>query len=346
MIKKLFAVLILVGGGVFSYQWMHQPPHFDGIFADTKLALWKFQHTVDDGEKMKIAVGLKLRPSDDLTDEEKVLAAQATQLATQVEDEVALFESKLTREDADWITKDNPDSLSHITGELPTRESPCTDEEYRAIRDRVDIRELASRSEDVMTLAFDQEQPFLGQYRAKRLELLRTDNRFSEYRKAGEAYYALHDEILQKASSDPSFVEKLKMSQSKAEEDLSRTGLKPEEMKAYVLRMAKLGPHCLTRPNQKFKEALNKDITIQRGRFLLGKLQEYIAVTGKADASLDDLPLDSSDPLFGSTNDAWSRPFQLVKDPGGRLSLRSGDLVIDSPAMAPASLPTGFSGSR
>jgi hypothetical protein len=335
---RLLVALIFLGGGGFFFWSSHQAPSFEGPSSDAKLSLWKFQHSTDDAEKMKLAVGLKFRhealqvskKSEDLTADERVIEAQAIQLATQVEDEVTLFESRLNRDDIDWITKDNPDSVFRITGELPTRVTECTEQEYQVVRDQVDIRELQARSRDVMSLNHDYEQAFMMRYRARRLELVRTDNRFSEYRNAGEAYYTLSDEAEQKTYAEPGFDERLKSQIAKSEENLERTGLKPEEIRSYVRRLAKLGPHCLSHPSAKFQNSLDSDITVQRAHFLLERLQEYIAVTGKGDATLDDLPLDSGDSIYGSLNDAWSHPFVLVKDASGRLSLKSGETLIQA----------------
>jgi hypothetical protein len=321
----LFFLLALaaVAGGVYSVMtWVQAPPHFDGPDAELKALLWKFKNS-DEFERMRAAVELRALHSargvsgsgESLGPEDAEAEAQALQLATQIEDQVQLFESKLTQDDIEWITKDNPDSVIRVSGEFRSKPFECTEEEYRSIRDQVELPELQSRAMCVMTLNQAYEQPFLKRYRARRLELLERDPRFSESKRAGQAFYGFIEAHLENPQPSPAPIDAARIQD--CESTLKRTGEEEGEVKQYLKHLVSIGPRCLVRVSPRFKEYLDKDVTITRGRFLIDKLRQYVQMTGKDDVTLQDLPLDRSDPLYGSTQDAWHHEFRLLREGSG-----------------------------
>lgn len=320
--KKSFFILIIGALIAGVYFYLQSPPKFEGEYARLHENIWKFAKTTNAKERLSIAMEIQmamalstLRPAEpmDLSDKEEKTAYEAKELLDSTIQRVRDFESSLTADDIATITKNNPDSFFRHAGLFSTTnlEKKCTKEQYWAIREKIGIRELIERGPYVGSLVAILDSRFHADYTQKVIDLLKKDSRFANFQELANTYYVVQIELsknIQNLSGNDN-----DSRQKNYTEKLIKTGIEKENVMDYAFKLAEQSPECLGKISFDFFNFMNEDVTQTRGKFILSKLQEYLKTRGHLPEDIDDLPIDKSDSLFGSTLDGWYRPFYLSK---------------------------------
>lgn len=208
------------------------------------------------------------------------------------------------------VTQANPDSFYRRLkmfrrGDLKEK---CPPQEYEVLRQKIGFNDLITKARLVGPLVTAYEDEFQGSYTQKIIELLKTDERFIEYRDLVDTHYPLILESMTKSLQSNSESQK-----TKYEEELVKAGVPATQVKGYVLDLAMQSPACLGGIRMDFVRAMREDETRMRGEFLLGKIKQFIQANGRPTENIYDIPLDKSDGLFGKPYDGWGNDYVLSR---------------------------------
>jgi hypothetical protein len=316
--KKRFLVLTfvaLIGAGYF---YMRRPPKFEGKHAGVHEDIWKFDDAGDPKARLATALrlqisvalsGLRSAEPPDLSESEAKSLETAKELVDSTMQRVRDFEARLTADDVAQITRNNPDSFFKYAGFFSTSNlgPKCTKERYLSLRESVGLKALMERGAYVGPLVTVYDGGFDADYARKTSELVKKESRFADFQDLASTHYELRMETEKHPSlSDGS-------RRKEYTEKLVAAGVEPAQVKDYAFKLAAQWPDCLGKISVEFFDFMNDDVTHARGDFLLAKLREYIQAQGKGPDDIDVLPVDKSDPVLGSTSDAWYRSFVLTK---------------------------------
>jgi hypothetical protein len=360
---KLAFVSLLVasatGAGLFYWDRMHSVPQFSGPRAQLRAQLWKFEHALTPMERMAAAVAVQdTEPgwSAELSEHEAQLKKKADRLLEETRDTVLSWEARLTREDVNQMTEGNPNSIYRRVGWLRSIPVQCSEQDYRNLRARVDLRELNERSYLVTQWIAQAEAPFEQEYARRRIEYLRDEKYWAKRGETPEEHHTREwvaawfsagaDQLTSSKPSIDSLFPKPQLSAGPHGEapitiiraapidygrQLESTGIERAQIYDTILSYAAMAPDCLIGVHPEFVHRLRAEVTIERGKALLAKLASWIGETGQVDATFSDLPLDRSDSLFGSASDAWGRAYLFKKGLAGGLRVFSQG---ENPALA------------
>lgn len=315
--KKLGFVLLLLALSGVGYYHFFLPPKFSGNYAGVHEGIWKFSHENNLMKKYEIAARLQasklLRKEETkLSEEEQRIESEAIQWTIEIGNRALEFEAKLTPNDVSIITQANPDSFFRRIKIIRRNNfnEKCPQEEYEAIRKKIGFKDIMMKARFVGPLVMLYEDEFQVSYTQKIIDLLKTDQRFSEYRDLAETHYPATLNLF-KSLKDNSESRKTEYEENLVKADVPRT-----QVKEYALDLAAQSPACLGGIRMDFVRAMHEDETRTRGEFLLEKIKQFVQANGKAPKDIYDIPLDKSDALFGKTYDGWGNAYILSRQDG------------------------------
>jgi hypothetical protein len=366
LVATLGGIAIGAEGALWGWQRLHAAPQFDGPRAKLRASLYHFEHAETFAAKLGSAleVGQEIRGGEpgwsaDLTAHELELKKEADSLVENIRPKILAWEASLTRQEINWITEANPNSVYRGAGVFRSFSLECTEDQYGELRSRVDLRELNERAYLVTQWIAQNEKPFESEYAKRRIELLQDDSYWQKKEETNDAhanrgtiaawFVAGGDRTESRylnAENADHFVARsetttqtimtageapITISQA-APVDYSRqlesTGLAENQIYDTIVNYASAAPDCVIGVHPDFIRRLRSEVTSVRGKNLMDHLAQWIGETGASNARFADLPFDRSDSLYGSPLDAWGHEYIFTPEQGSlRITSSGGDAL-------------------
>lgn len=239
------------------------------------------------------------------------------------------LESKLTPEDIQTITKENPNSIYRLLGKFhfTGHQEDCTPQKYDSLLQQMDVAELYNRGRYVGALISAREIPFQTGYRKALSDLVRKDARFKNYRFLDETLlnHELADQVEKdsRRSAISSDISSSSGSTQKTYEDrLVKSGLARNEVNGYANKLALMSPECLAFINVHLLQRIKKDLTAKKierfsERLKGAKLDKTILYKELKRFTI------KSDAYLNEVNDGWGRHIEIEEVGPNKIELVS-----------------------
>ena len=184
-----------------------------------------------------------------LTAEDADALRRADRLQDSVKKMTQDFESKLTLKDIAAIAKNNPDSIFIRLKRFYLSNANCTQDSYLKLKKEIPVKELYDRGQWVGPYLMALEANYFKSYRANARKLIESDMRF-------EAERPLLDTVLNKRFDESASDRE---PNQKFEKQLVKTGIAPEAVHDYAIKMATISPECMGAVSGTFMKYLRND---------------------------------------------------------------------------------------
>ena len=216
--------------------------------------------------------------------------------------ETEKFESSLSKKDIDYITQDNPEAIARKIQRLSLLSSEtCSESDYQSLKQKIGLPEMADKATLVTMLIMQYENKYYQNYLVRTVALL-NEARFKKTKAFLSAYYA-------RAAKVPIELDAPRL--LNYEQQLMRRGIAKDEIKKFIAGFAAKSPKCLAHLSIPFYKRMQKDILMERGKFLLEGLKKVIAKTKSRPTDINLVPVEEHHPIFGDRKDTYGRYFEI-----------------------------------
>ncbi len=216
------------------------------------------------------------------------------------------------------------EGLSQTLGEswglfsLPIEPATCSPATYTAMKQRLGLSFLAKYGVDISILAGLYEDLHRPIYSARLIQLIDNKKCKSEECLMSRALYAMNLRIM----GNESWRKAIDRTLIIREKTMADNGVPLTDVRSFVYKTATKWPECLNRINMELCGRIIRDVTIERGLYLLKTLNRMRPINVDT-FKWDQVKTVKGDAVLGESSDGWNQDYAF-EEVGGKLRLISG----------------------